>query len=70
MIRAQFLYILIFRSQEFMSPIHRPAINLLDKELLEFNSNDMEEDFIPGPLAHSPDIPVLGTSPFFGCMSG
>lgn len=68
--RTQFLNILIFRSQELMSPIHRPAENLFDKELLETHSNDMEEDFIPGSLAHSPDFPILGTSPFFGCMSG
>lgn len=59
-----------FRSQEFMRSIHRPVEDLFDKELLETISSDMEEDFMPGSLSHSPHIPILGSSPFFGCMSG
>lgn len=58
------------RSREIMSSVYRPLEDLFDKELLENCSSEMEEDFITGSLSHSPHIPILGSSPFFGCMSG
>lgn len=56
-----------FRSNMVINPIHRRVNELLCKDVPMNTAND-DDDFSPiGSLSQSPHVPVLSSSPFFGC---